>query len=87
METDIIAYRTVPNRTAVETSHYTYFALSFCGSSWHNSDQFWQKAAGINRELELEAPNADLEEAAKEAEQVLQRFNPWQVLLNNQHQH
>ncbi len=74
-----VPYCTEPYRS-VETSHYTYFALSFCGSSWHNSDQFWQKAAGINRELELEAH--DLEEAAKEAEQVLQRFNPSQVLLN-----
>ncbi len=38
----------------------------------HNFDKFCQKAAGINRELEPEAPNADLEEAAKEDEQVLQ---------------
>ncbi|KAI2647331.1 Transposable element Tc1 transposase [Labeo rohita] len=38
-----------------------------------------RKAARINRELGLEAPNAGLEEAVKEAEQVIQRFNPSQV--------
>ncbi len=56
--------------------------MAYFLNSESNFDQFFQKAAGINRELELEAPNAELEEAAKEAEQVLQRFNPSQVLLN-----
>ncbi len=43
--------------------------------------QFCHKVASINRDLELEAPNADLEEAAR-AEQVLERFNPSHVMLN-----
>ncbi len=61
--------------------YYTHnFAISFSvvqrGIFLNLRIIFWQKAAKINRELELEAPNADFQEAAKKAEQVLLRFSP-----------
>ncbi|KAL1268854.1 hypothetical protein QQF64_034217 [Cirrhinus molitorella] len=39
-------------------------------------DQLCQEAANIARELELKAANAALEAATREAEQILQTFNP-----------
>ncbi len=49
--------------------------MAYFQISESNSDQLCQKTARINREIEHESPNADLEEAGKEAEQVLQRIN------------
>ncbi len=45
-------------------------------------DQLSQEAANITRELELKAANAALEAATREAEQILQTFNPPPVMLN-----
>ncbi len=56
------------------------FIMAYFQNSESNFDQLCQKAASINRELELKAPNAELEEVARMAE-VLQRVTPSQVML------
>lgn len=48
-------------------------------------DQLCQEAAIITRELELKAASAALEAATKEAEEILQTFNPPPVMMNTFH--